>query len=139
VLHLLALPGVPGLLEKVHLPVPHNVTDLHGWSEYGQQIGQRAGGLQVICNRHQDAGEAEFYIPGQPKVWCEGVASRPTAYDFIDSGRPNYAKIDRLIWVGSHEDEFMEKFHYTHSLRLPTIEMSGPGKHRTRPVYLVWK
>jgi 4-amino-4-deoxy-L-arabinose transferase-like glycosyltransferase len=137
--HQLALPGVPGFLMKLHLPMPHNVTDLHGWPEYGQQISQRAAGMPVICNRHQDAGEAEFYMPGQPPVWCEGVGSRPTAYDYIDSGRPDYTKIDRLIWVGSHEDEFMEKFHYTHTQRAPGIEMPGPGKHRSRPVYVVSK
>ena len=137
VLHLLALPGASKLLSKLHVPLPHNVTDLHGWREFGHQLDQRAAGRSVVCNRHQDAGEAAFYMAGQPDVWCEGVGSRPTAYDYLDHGRPDYAKLDQIIFVGSHEKEFMTKFGYTRITMLPTVELPGPGKHRTRPVWLV--
>jgi 4-amino-4-deoxy-L-arabinose transferase-like glycosyltransferase len=136
-LHLLALPGASKVFSRMHVTLPHNVTDLYGWREFGHELDQRAEGRQVVCNRHQDAGEAAFYMKGQPDVWCEDVGSRPTAYDYFDRGRPDYTRLDQVVFVGSHEEEFMTKFNYNRSLRMPTVEMPGPGKHRTRPVWLI--
>ena len=131
-MHLLAVPRVVNLLARLHVPLPHSITDLSGWWEFGQQISQRAAGAQVVCNRHQDAGEAAFYMPGQPDVWCEGVGSRPTAFDYFDHGRPDYAKLDRVLFVGGHLPQFMEEFGFTRAQTLPLIKRPGPGRGKTR-------
>lgn len=136
-LHLLAVPGVIATFGRLRIPLPHNVTDLYGWREFGRQLSQRAQGLPVICNRHQDAGEAEFYMLGQPPVWCDSIGSRPTAFDYFDTGRPDYAKLPRVIFVGSHEKEFAKKYGYLAPKSLGSVELPGPGKHRSRPVWLM--
>ncbi len=109
VIHLLLIPGVPPLLARAHVKIPHNVLDVTGgWSRFGQALAKEANGLPVVCNRHQDAGEAAFYMPGQPDVWCDSVGSRVTAFDFFDHP-PDYENIPKLIFVGSHISAFRRK------------------------------
>src|SRR5665213_2428223 len=138
-LHLLAVPQLQQMLLRHGVPLPHQATDLWGWSDFGRQLADRAGGARVVCNRYGDAGEAAFYMPGQPDVWCEGVGSRPTAYDYFDRDRPEYARLPRVFFVGGHVDLFMQKFGYTRKTVLPPVVMPGLGKHRGRGVAMVEK
>jgi hypothetical protein len=132
--HLLGTPSIQQQLLRWHWPIPHQVTDLSGWREYGRQLAQRAGGAPVVCNRHQDAGEAAFYMPGQPDVWCEGIGFRPTAFDYFDRGRPDYANTPRVLFVGRHAEMFAEAFHYPFMQREADVVLPGLGKNRGRTV-----
>jgi 4-amino-4-deoxy-L-arabinose transferase-like glycosyltransferase len=138
-MHLVAVPGVTTLLARWRVPIPHSVTDLSGWRSFGRQVSERAAGARVICNRHQDAGEAAFYMPGQPDVWCEGVGSRPTAFDYFDTGRPDYARLNRVLFVGSHVKLFMEKFGYPDATPLAPILLPSPRKARAHAATMVMK
>ncbi|HZK81558.1 MAG TPA: hypothetical protein VFC46_10835, partial [Humisphaera sp.] len=113
---------------------------LWGWPEFERQVADAARGTPVVCNRHQDAGEAAFYLPGQPDVWCE-VGSRPTAYDYYDRGRPDYSAIPEVLFVGGNKDadKFMAKFGYTH--KSPPIELAriGLGKAKSNSAIRVWR
>ncbi|MDB5172662.1 MAG: hypothetical protein JWN51_1435 [Phycisphaerales bacterium] len=135
--HLLGTPSIQQRLLKWHWPIPHQVTDLSGWREYGRQLAQRANGAPVVCNRHQDAGEAAFYMPGQPDVWCEGIGFRTTAFDYFDRGRPDYANTPRVLFVGRHAEMFAEAFHYPFMRRERDVVLPGLGKNRGRTVTLV--
>lgn len=99
--------------------VPHGVTDLLGWREYGRWLGNQSAqvGAPVMTNRHQDAGEASFYMQGQPEVWCVGIGSRPTAFDYFDEP-PDFAKIPGIIWVGGNSELFEKHYGYTEIARI---------------------
>jgi hypothetical protein len=133
-LHLLAMPGVQQFLLRRHLPLPHQATDLWGWRQFGTELAERAAGLPVVCNRYGDAGEASFYLPGQPDIWCDSVGTRPAACEYFDSGRPDFAKLGRVLFEGGHVDLFMRKHGYAQITRLRDLQMPGLGKHRTRAV-----
>jgi len=128
--HMMALPNVQQWIQRrrPHL-LTHQVTDLWGWHEYGQQLAEMARGMPVVCNRHQDAGEAAFYMPGKPDVWCEGIGSRPTAFDYYDRNRPDFACIPDLLFVGGNCDKFEAKFGY-HTLAV--YRARSPGSARAK-------
>jgi hypothetical protein len=137
-LHLLLLPGATRVLNRLHVHVPHNLLDVTDrWRRFGRGLGRVANGLPVVCNRHQDAAEASFYMPDQPDVWCDSVASRPTAYDFFDRS-PDFAKMSRLIFVGGHVPQFAAKHGYLHwqTLDLGTADADGNG---ARTADLMWR
>ena len=100
VVHVLFLPWVPQLLTAAHIPLPHSARDLlvEDRHKYGRELALAADGAPVVCNRHQDAAEASFYMPGQPDVWCDGIGSRPTAYDYFDV-KPDFSKINRVLFA----------------------------------------
>lgn len=127
--HVIALQDVQHwiLRRRPHL-LTHQVTDLWGWREFGAQLAADAHGLPVVCNRHQDAGEAAFYMPGRPDVWCEGIGSRPTAFDYFDRDRPDYARIPELLFVGGNVDKFMAKFGYTRTVQIFRTHSIGRSK-----------
>ena len=72
---------------------------------------------------------ASFYIPGQPDVWCDGVASRPTAYDYFDV-KPDFSTIPRVLFVGNHLPQFVAKYGYTQT-HVVISEISKPPHWRT--------
>jgi hypothetical protein len=82
----------------------------------------------VVCNRHQDAAEASFYMPGQPDVWCDGVGSRPTAYDYFDV-KPDFSTINRVLFVGGHAPQFIAKHGYTQSRTIIIAAPSAGPRH----------
>jgi 4-amino-4-deoxy-L-arabinose transferase-like glycosyltransferase len=133
VIHLLFIPGVPTLLVKLRVPLPRGAREmmLGNRRAYGEALARAAEGAPVVCNRHQDAAEAAFYMPGQPDVWCDGVGSRPTAFDYFDNP-PDFSRIGRVLFVGGHVPQFMAKHGYTQS-RTVTIA-SGEGSHPTTAV-----
>jgi 4-amino-4-deoxy-L-arabinose transferase-like glycosyltransferase len=130
--HLLAVPSVQQALLRWHFPLTHQITDLWGWPQFGQRLSKMAGGVPVVCNRHQDAGEAAFYMPGQPDVWCDGIAFRRTAFDYFDSGRPDFEHEPQVLFVADprHVDAFMKKWHYTQKIDITNIVLRGLGKNR---------
>ena len=130
-IHVLAMPSVQQWLLQKHFHLTHQATDLWGWRDFGKKLAWEAEGMPVICNRHQDAGEAAFYMPGQPEVWCEGVGSRPTAFDYFDERRPDYAHLEQVFYVGGHVDLFMAKFGYSRKLEIVEVQMPGMGKNRS--------
>lgn len=138
VLHVLLIPGAAPLLGRAHVKLPHNVLDVTGgWRRFGQALGNAANGLPVVCNRHQDAGEAAFYMPGQPDVWCDSVGSRLTAFDFFDQ-QPDYANIPRLIFVGSHVSAFAEKHGYS-GWKTFSLGVANPEGKGDRMATLMWR
>jgi len=118
VIHIPFIPGVPGLakLAPGYARLPHSARDLLDGDRrvYGRELAVAANGALVVCNRHQDAAIASFYMPGQPDVWCDGVGFRPTAYDYFDV-KPDFSTIDHVLFVGWHGAMFMAKHHYTQS------------------------
>ncbi len=137
-LHLLLMPGSAKLLARVHIRIPHNVLDVTGgWQRFGNALGRVADGAPAICNRHQDAGEAAFYMPGQPDVWCDSVASRITAFDFFD-GPPDYRNIPRVLFVGGHVSAFATKHGYAHWKTVPLGIGDANGKGE-RTATIMWR
>jgi 4-amino-4-deoxy-L-arabinose transferase-like glycosyltransferase len=128
VLHVLFLPGVPRLL--AHVPLPHAARDLAetDWRAESRDLAAAADGAPVVCNRHQDAAEASFYMPGQPDVWCDGVGSRPTAYDYFDV-KPDFSTINRVLFVGGHAPQFIAKHGYTQSRTIIIAAPSAGPRH----------
>ena len=131
--HLLAVPAVQQVLLRSGVPLTHQITDLWGWPQFGRQLSETANGFPVVCNRHQDAGEAAFYMPGQPDVWCDGIAFRPTAFDYFDTGQPDFAREPQVLFVADprHVDPFMKKWKYTQKWDMPKVVMPGLGKNRS--------
>ena len=93
--------------------------------------------MPVVCNRHQDAGEAAFYMPGQPDVWCDSVGSRLTAFDFFGH-QPDYGKIPKLIFVGSHISAFAEKHGYT-GWKTFSLGVGDPEGKGDRTATVMWR
>ncbi len=131
VIHVLFVPGIPQLLSRLHVPLPHSARDLlvNDRHQYGRELLAAADSAPVVCNRHQDAAEASFYMPGQPDVWCDGVGSRPTAYDYFDV-KPDFSTINRVLFVGGHAALFVAKHHYSKA-RMVSLAPAGTGHPRT--------
>lgn len=109
-------PPVTRWIARWPFHVPHAVTDLVGWPQFARWIGNQsalAGGIPIVTNKHQDAGEAAFYVPGQPQIWCDSTGTRPTAFDYFFDEQPNFAKIPAVFWVGGNHDAFARKFGFT--------------------------
>src|SRR5205807_5645277 len=105
---------VPQLLWQTHLPAPRKLDELAGWRVWGAELDRIAAGAPVLCNRHQDAAEAAFYMPGQPDVWASSEGSRMTAYDFMPSPPP-YKSAPRILFMGYHVSEVAAALHMTAS------------------------
>jgi hypothetical protein len=118
VIHIPVIPGVPRLMKlaPIYAHLPHAARDFldDNRRKYGHDLDVAAYGALVVCNRHQDAGVASFYMPGQPDVWCDGIGFRPTAYDYFDA-KPDFSTIDRVLFVGGHVAMFMKEHRYTQS------------------------
>ncbi len=132
VVHLMAVPKVQQSVGR-HIKLTHQVTDLWGWREFGRQLALHAEGVPVICNRHQDAGEAAFYMPGQPEVWCESKSggSRVTAFDYFDVGRPDYPHLPQVLYVGDRVEAFMRNFGYWRKAEIIMIENLAVSRTRS--------
>ena len=89
--------------------------EIYGWDSFGQELSRRADGvfLPVVCATHEDAGEAAFYMRGQPDVWCWNDNTRPTSLDYVD-GRPDFSKVQAVLFVSGKSsgkvDPDAEKF-----------------------------
>ncbi len=68
---------------------------------------------------------------------CWKVGSRATAFDYFDRGRPDFSRIDHLLYIGGHVPQFMEKYGYTRAKELEVIRLPGPGRSRTRSAQLI--
>ena len=136
-MHVILLPRVTNWMLQWHVKLPHALSDVTGWREYGRAIANEANrtGVPVVTNRHQDAAEAAFYMPGQPEVWCDGIGSRPTAFDYFDD-RPDFAKIPAVLWVGGHVDLFRQKYGYIVQTQTNVIFFGGRNE-RTVNMYLL--
>ena len=138
-IHLVALPRVQQWILRRGIHLTHQVTDLWGWPDFGRQLAQSAAGDVVAASRHQDAGEASFYMPGQPDVWCpQGVGGRPTAFDYYP-GAPDFATIPRVLFVGGNVDVFMKKYKYPIKLEIIDVQRIGVSRSRSTIATLVAK
>jgi hypothetical protein len=121
VIHIPLIPGIPRLMKWTpgYARLPHAARDFldDDRRAYGRALAAAADGALVVCNRHQDAGMASFYMPGQPDAWCDGIGFRPTAYDYFDV-KPDFSTIDRVLFVGGHVAMFMKEHHYTQSRKV---------------------
>ena len=137
VLYVLFAPPVSRRLVQTRLRLPHLVTDLTDWRERGAILGRQASESNsfVVTNRHQEAGEAAFYMPGQPEVWCVGVGSRPTAFDYFDE-QLDFAKIPRVLWLGGHVDLFEKQYGYVEVQRF-TVTFPRMKRHGTMTTILL--
>ncbi|HSU68866.1 MAG TPA: glycosyltransferase family 39 protein [Tepidisphaeraceae bacterium] len=114
VMHVISVPKITREIVEKQVHIPHAFADLLGWREYGTWLGTQsdlAGGAMVVTNKHQDAGEAAFYMPGQPEVWCSSLGTRPTAFDYFDE-HPDFAKMPRVVWVGGNANLFSKQYGY---------------------------
>jgi hypothetical protein len=128
VLQVISAPLILPALLRAGMPMPHAVADLTGWNVWAQALAKSADGAYIVCNRHQDAAEATFYLPGKPNVWCDSIGTRPAAYDYFDD-KPDFAKLNRVLYVGGNRDLFMAKYGYAHAERRP-LDMPA-NKNRT--------
>ncbi len=128
VLQAISAPVILPALMRAGVPMPHSLADLNGWDVWAAALAKSADGAQVVCNRHQDAAEATFYLPGKPNVWCDSIGTRPAAYDYFDD-KPDFSKLSRVLYVGGNRDLFMAKYGYTRAEKRP-LEMPA-DKNRT--------
>ena len=127
------------------IPRVKKMDGLVGWRDFGRQIDAVARGAPVIANRHQDAGEAAFYMNGQPDVWASSVGSRPTAFDYMRGG-PDISSLPRVLFLGSHDEEFVRKYGFIpgatgrftgeRHLGLSLGSSAAPATPRRRPAAL---
>jgi len=96
-----------------------------------QQLSTAARGAPVIANRHQDAAEAAFYMPGQPDVWASSVGSRPTAFDYMRD-RPDIGAMPRVLFLGTHVREFCDEYGFTPARRELHDHASEPSPAHAR-------
>lgn len=113
-LGMLVLFATPVTRAIVRLPfhVPHAIRDMTGWPQFAGWMSRQAmqaGDAWIVTNRHQDAGEATFYMPGQQQVWSDGSGSRTNAYAYFDD-QPDFSKIPVVFWVGGHHELFAQKY-----------------------------
>ncbi|HEY8668651.1 MAG TPA: glycosyltransferase family 39 protein [Tepidisphaeraceae bacterium] len=81
---------VPELLARFGVP---KMDEPFGWRELGNQLSDLPAGVPIFTTRHQDAGEAAFYMRGHPDVWCTRLeGARPTSFDYY----PNQPNIEAL-------------------------------------------
>lgn len=107
-------PPVTARIVRLPFHVPHLVRDTIGWPEFARWAGNQArvaGDALIITNRHQDAGEIAFYMPGQHEIWSDGVGSRPNAFAYF-APQPDYGNIPVVFWVGGHHELFAKKYGY---------------------------
>jgi len=138
-LHVLIWPAVTekivGIAASRHKHVPHAITDLVGWREYGRAVALKWPGPEIyypVANRAQDAAEASFYMPRQPEVWCDGIGYRPTAFDYFDA-QPDFTKIRGVMWIGTSVANvklFSEKYGYVED-SISSLYFPSLGNDRT--------
>jgi 4-amino-4-deoxy-L-arabinose transferase-like glycosyltransferase len=132
-IYVIAFPAVSQKIGALPVHVPHALMDLNGWREYGRWLGNmsKMDDAPIITNRHQDAGEAAFYMPGQPEVWCISIGTRPTAFDYFDE-KPDFAKIPQVIWVGGNYNLFEKSYGYVESARVSDMIIMAHGSRNMR-------
>ncbi len=99
---------VPRLLFLMHIR-PSPLVQMYESKPFGEMLDRMADGRTIVCNRHQDAAKASFYMKGQPDIWAVSFGSRPTAYDYM-TGRPDFAKMARVLFVGYHYKPFCQAY-----------------------------
>jgi 4-amino-4-deoxy-L-arabinose transferase-like glycosyltransferase len=113
--HVILYPTVTKAMVKLPIHLPHALLDFVGWREYGRWLGEKYSetGAPLLTNKHQDAAEAMFYMPGQPEqVWCVSTGTRPTAFDYFDEGL-NFEKMPpEVLWIGGNEELFCKTYGY---------------------------
>lgn len=130
---LVGIPPVTRMILRLPFRIPHSIKDLVGNREEARFLDEQSRQYQatVVCNHYQGAGEASFYMAGQPDIWCDSVGARPTAFDYFDHP-PDFANIPRVLWVGGHSDLFSSKYRYQKAWRQPKdwIEIYSPKNTR---------
>jgi hypothetical protein len=114
------------------------LSDLTEWRQRGPILERWAKETNafVITNRHEDAGEAAFYMPGQPEVWCVGIGSRPTAFDYFDE--LDFARIPRVLWLGGHVELFEKQYGYIEANRM-SAAFPGLKRHNVMTAELLMR
>jgi 4-amino-4-deoxy-L-arabinose transferase-like glycosyltransferase len=117
---------VPRLLFLMHIR-PSPMVQMYQTKPFGQMLDQMQDGRTIVCNRHQDAAVASFYMKGQPDIWAVSFGSRPTAYDYM-TGRPDFAAMSRVLFVGYHFEPFCQTYGFDvereQEVPLPSIRKS---------------
>jgi len=70
---------------------------------------REAPGATVVCNRHQDAAVASFYMKGQPDIWAVSDGSRLTAFDYMRGG-PDFHAAASVVFMGYHVEPFCKEY-----------------------------
>ena len=136
-MHVVAAPPFTQRLLR-HVHVTHQLQDLLHWRDYGRWLGNESqmAMAPVITNSHGDAGEASFYMPGQPDVWCVGIGDRPSAFDYFDE-QPDFARIPAVVWVGGNVKLFMQKYNYAEASTSNLSLSVGPPNPRGFIAYVL--
>ncbi|MBN2382678.1 glycosyltransferase family 39 protein [bacterium] len=80
------------------LPLPDEIArkdrtsqETVGWAQLGQTVANlRQHNETIMALRYQIAAELEFYVPGQPQIYCMNAFGRGNQYDF----RNDYDALD---------------------------------------------
>jgi 4-amino-4-deoxy-L-arabinose transferase-like glycosyltransferase len=138
VMHVLFVPKITQRVIAMPYRVPHIFREAVVWRERGKVLGQEAekSGILMVANRHEDAAETAFYAAGQPEVWCVGIGSRPTAYDYFDDP-PDFAKIPGVFWIGGHVEQFEQKYGFVEYSRNNLMFFAGRNQANLHAYILV--
>ena len=137
-MHILLFPTVTRRIIQLPYHIPHGLQDFNGWRQFGAWLGGEPtnSGAPIFTNRHQDAGEASFYMPGQPEVWCTSIGTRPSAFDYFDE-QPDFAKIRQLVWVGGNYDLFERAYGYTEIAQFSATIVPGHNERAYKAFLLI--
>lgn len=125
----------PAVLARMHVP---KMDEVFGWKELGKQLDQLTFGAPLVTTRHQDAGEAAFYMTGQPDVWCVDLGtSRPNAFDYFPNP-PDFNTMPGVYFMGSPRNAtiFAERYGM-HVESFHDLIIIKPGKPRKRRIALI--
>jgi 4-amino-4-deoxy-L-arabinose transferase-like glycosyltransferase len=125
----------PEVLARMNVP---KMDEVFGWRELGKQLDLKTFGAPLVTTRHQDAGEAAFYMSGQPDIWCVTLGdSRPTSFDFYPNP-PDFHEMPAVWLMGSPKKAQMFADQYgMHIERIENLTIFKPGKPRTRRIILL--
>ena len=101
---------IPAGLEAM-IPRDRLLQEFKGWPELAKRARElRAPGQVVMALRYQIASELEFYLPGQPRVYCLNAFGRGNQYDFTNDYQGLGGKDVLLVSEYPIPEKLAEKF-----------------------------
>lgn len=102
------------------------VKEFCGWPELGLRVAQlRQPGQVVMALRYQIASELEFYVPGQPQVYCLNAFGRGNQFDLVNDYEGLGGKNVLIVSEGPIPPALVKKFHEMRGPTVVTIRWRG--------------
>lgn len=85
--------------------------EFYGWKNLGAAAGHEVHpGEQILAFRYQVAAELEFYVPGQPRIYCMNAFGRGNQYDFTNDYAALSGRDVLVVTTDPFPGELAEKF-----------------------------